>query len=33
MEMNVRNDRKLVEIWLNNAEKENPITRMDINGI
>ena len=33
MEMNVRNDRKLVEIWLSNAEKSNPITRIDINGI
>ena len=33
MEMNVRSDRKLVEIWLSNAEKSNPITHMDINGI
>ena len=33
MEMNVQSDRKLVEIWLSNAEKSNPITRMDINGI
>ena len=33
MEMNIRSDRKLVEIWLSNGEKSNPITRMDINGI
>lgn len=33
MEMNIRSDRKLVEIWLSKAEKSNPITRMDINGI
>lgn len=33
MEMNVRDDRKLVEIWLTNAEKIDPVLRDGLKGI
>ena len=31
MEMNVRDDQKLVEIWLTNAEKIDPVLRIRYN--
>lgn len=33
MEMNVRDDRKLVEIWLTNAEKIDPVLRAGLKEI
>ena len=33
MEMTVKDERKLVEIWLTNAEKSDPVLRADLQGI
>ncbi|MCC8091500.1 MAG: hypothetical protein LIO55_09020 [Oscillospiraceae bacterium] len=33
MEMNVRDDKQLVEIWLTNAEKKDPTLREGLNDI
>ncbi len=33
MEMNVKDDRKLVEIWLTNAEKKDPVLREGLKDI
>ena len=33
MEMTVKNERKLVEIWLTNAEKSDPVLRASLQGI
>lgn len=33
LEINVRNDRRLVEIWLSNAEKRNPELRVGLKSI
>ena len=33
MEMTVKDERKLVEIWLTNAEKADPVLRAGLQGI
>ena len=33
MEMTVKDERKLVEIWLTNAEKSDPVLRAGLQGI
>ncbi len=33
MEMNVREDKKIVDIWLTNAEKNDPVLREGLNDI
>ena len=33
MEMTVKDERKLVEIWLTNAEKSDPVLRASLQGI
>ena len=33
MEMTVKDERKLVEIWLTNAEKADPVLRASLQGI
>ena len=33
MEMNVRDDKKIVEIWLTNAEKNDPVLRESLKDV
>ncbi|MBQ2903596.1 MAG: hypothetical protein IJE48_04290 [Clostridia bacterium] len=33
MEINVRDDKKIVDIWLTNAEKNDPVLRKGLNDI
>ena len=33
MEMHIRDDKQLVEIWLSNAEKRNPVLHENLKGV